>query len=68
MKCEKCGGFDSMTQYYYVDRNGEYFNESEHEAFKILHPYAKVSFTKVVLCGLCAFEIERNNMLGVANK
>jgi hypothetical protein len=63
MKCVKCGGFDSFIQFYYVDRNGDYFNESEHEAFRILHPYVKVTFKKELICGVCALEMIRNIQL-----
>jgi hypothetical protein len=65
MKCVKCGGFDSYTQFYYVDRNGDYFNESEHEAFRILHPYAKVIFKKELICGVCSVGIIRKKRLGL---
>ena len=63
MRCEKCGGFDSFIQYYYVDRNGEIFNQSELDAFNILHPYAKVTFEKVLLCGLCYFDLQQQKGL-----
>lgn len=57
MKCDCCGSFDSFLQVFYVDRNGNYFSESELEAFLILHPEARnVAFKTVYLCGICSYE------------
>lgn len=61
MKCVQCGCFDSYTEYYYVDLNGEVFGEAELEAFKILHPEVKnINFRRVLLCGLCAAQFKMN--------
>lgn len=58
MKCDRCGYHDSSLDAFYVDRNGNYFSESELEAFRILHPEAKrVNFRVVWLCGVCAYEL-----------
>jgi hypothetical protein len=58
MKCDRCGCYDSLLDVFYVDRNGEYFSESELEAFRILHPEARgVNFRIVWFCGVCAYEL-----------
>ncbi|NMD72822.1 hypothetical protein HHO41_21605 [Bacillus sp. DNRA2] len=60
MKCDNCGGADSFSAIFFVDRNGHYFSETELEAFRVLHPEVKDQFyKKVVLCGYCQFEIKK---------
>lgn len=58
MKCEQCGCYDSMIDYYFIDCNGNIFSRSQLNAFGILHPEAEgVEFKKVLLCGQCAFQL-----------
>jgi hypothetical protein len=47
---------------------GKFFSGRNNGKWMLRLPYAKVTFKKVVLCGLCAFEIERNIRLGVGTK
>lgn len=61
MKCDKCGGSDSFSSIFFVDRNGNYFSDTELEAFKVLHPEVRDEnfYQKVVLCGFCQFEVKK---------
>lgn len=58
MKCAYCGSYDSMIDYYFVDRNHDVFSRSELNAFGILHPEAQgLIFQQVLLCGQCAVQL-----------
>ncbi|WP_174734369.1 MORN repeat-containing protein [Mesobacillus harenae] len=59
MNCSFCNGMDSMANYMYVDKNNNLLTESELSAFTILHPDEKVSFRKVIFCGICYNDLSR---------
>lgn len=43
----------------YLDKNKRLFSESKLEAFRVLHPEAAyIEFEKVMVCGMCKFEME----------
>ena len=61
-KCQKCNGHDSLLTHVFVDKNNYMMTESELEAFRTLHPEAKnQAFHKIVLCGLCLFELKNSS-------
>jgi hypothetical protein len=59
MKCYVCKATDSISLPMYLDKNKRLLSELELKAFRVLHPEAAyIQFEKVMVCGICKFEME----------